>query len=74
MVTTDQPWLFCCAGEGPAEAQPDAGTCTEVVSAEKLIQLLHERAQAAVNAGSSVRAAPVSVRPQCHCLVGILLL
>lgn len=49
-----------CADDSPAQGQPDAGTCTEVVSADGLVQQLHERAQAAVDAGSTVRAMPVS--------------
>ena len=60
---------FCCliaswCAEGATDqSQPDAGTCTEVVSADRLVQLLHERAQAAVHAGSSVRALQVSCAP-----------
>ena len=50
----------CCAEGVSDQSQPDAGTCTEVVSADRLVQLLHERAQAAVDAGSSVRALQVS--------------
>ena len=60
---------FCCliaswCAEGVSDqSQPDAGTCTEVVSADRLVQLLHERAQAAVDAGSSVRTLQVSCAP-----------
>lgn len=43
--------------EIPAE---DAGTRTEVVGADKLITLLQQRAQAAVDAGSSVETLAVS--------------
>ncbi len=50
-----------CADDSPVQRQPDAGTCTEVVSADGLVELLHERAQAAVDAGSTVRAMPVSL-------------
>lgn len=44
-------------------AAADAGTRTEVVSASKLISLLQERAQAAVEAGSSVRVLAVRCGP-----------
>lgn len=47
------------ADEFPAPRQLDASTCTEVVSGDKLVELLHQRAQAAVNSGSSVRGLPV---------------
>ncbi len=57
-----QPEVCCwCADDSPVQRQPDAGTCTEVVSADGLVERLHERAQAAVNAGSTVRAMPVSI-------------
>ena len=42
--------------EVPAE---DAGTRTEVVGADKLISLLQQRAQAAVDAGSTVETLAV---------------
>ena len=51
----------CCADDSMVQSPPDAGTCTEVVSADRLVQLSHERAQAAVDAGSTVRAMPVSL-------------
>lgn len=54
--------VLACADDSPVQSQPDAGTCTEVVSGDQLVQLLHERAQAAVDAGSTVRAMPV--RPE----------
>jgi hypothetical protein len=53
-----QMMLLCVVGTEPP-VMADAGTRTEVVSADKLISLLQERAQAAVDAGSSVRTMAV---------------
>ena len=62
----------CCADDSPVQSRPDASTCTEVVSADRLVQLLHERAQAAVDAGSTVRAMPVSLPICIHCRCRLL--
>ncbi|CAL5227407.1 g10365 [Coccomyxa viridis] len=57
--------------DSPVQRQPDAGTCTEVVSADGLVERLHERAQAAVNAGSTVRAMPTSEGGPGRLMVGL---
>ncbi|CAK0755588.1 hypothetical protein CVIRNUC_002386 [Coccomyxa viridis] len=68
-------WSAKAAAEQPEgvsdQSQPDAGTCTEVVSADRLVQLLHERAQAAVDAGSSVRALQAAEGGQGRLMVGL---
>jgi len=51
-----------CA-DAPEEPAVDAGTRTEVVGAEKLIVLLQQRAQAAVDAGSTVPTLAVRFGP-----------
>lgn len=51
-----------CA-DAPEEPAADAGTRTEVVGAEKLIALLQQRAQAAVDAGSTAPTLAVRTGP-----------